>query len=144
MGANFFSLPFRLTKNTKLLTNDFSFKLTLRLNWQILSYKKIKLKDTYICTFCRSETETTEHILWDCEIVQARLDDFVTFCSNKIHRHCSFAKKTFILGSCEKKGTVKNLITLQIKYYIYSMRCLNNSIRLNGLFSSIKSLYETS
>ena len=50
---------------------------------------KIKLKDTNICTFCRSETGTIEHHLWDCEIVQAVLNDFVTFCStsNKI---CNF------------------------------------------------------
>ena len=88
---------------------------------------RIKLKDTNIRSFCRCETETIEHILWDCEIVQALLYDLVTFCMNKIHKHISFAKKIFILGSCVKKDTVKNLIALQIKYYIYSMRCLNNS-----------------
>ena len=48
--------------------------------------QKIKLKGTNICTFCRGETETIEHHLWDFEMVQAVLDDFVTFCStsNKI------------------------------------------------------------
>ena len=66
-------------------------------------FHKIKLKDTYICTFCRSETETNEHILWDCEIVQALLDDFVTFCSNKIHRMILFANTNFKLGSCVNK-----------------------------------------
>ena len=90
-GSKFFSLPFRLTKNTKLQWFQF------RINHKILStnsfLQKIKLKDTNTCTFCRSKTETIEHILWDCEIVQALLDDFVTFCSNKIHGHISFAKK---------------------------------------------------
>ena len=119
-GSKFFSLPFRLTKNTKLQWFQF------RINHKILStnsfLQKIKLKDTNTCTFCRSETETIERILWDCEIVQALLDDFVTFCSNMIHRHFPFAKITFIPGSCEKKDTVKNRITLQIKYHIYGMR----------------------
>ena len=116
-----FSLPFRLTKNTKLQWFQF------RINHKILStnsfLQKIKLKDTNICTFCRSETETIEHILWDCEIVQALLDEFVTFCSNKIHWHISFAKKAFILGSCVKKDTVKNPYYLanKILYLSYEM-----------------------
>ena len=50
----------------------------------------------------------------------------------------------FLYLDLVKLDTVKNLITLQIKYYIYSMRCSNNNIHLNGLISSIKSLYETS
>ena len=62
-----------------------------------------KFIDIDICTFCTSETEAIEHILWDCEILQALLDDFVIFCSNKIHRHISFAKKNLILGSCVKR-----------------------------------------
>ena len=100
--------------------------IQFRSNHKILStnsfLQKIKLKDTNTCTFCRSETDTIERSLWDCEIVQALLDDFVTFCSNMIHRHFPFAKITFLPGSCEKKDTVKNRITLQIKYHIYGMR----------------------
>ena len=111
MGANFFS--FRLTKNTKLQWFQF------RINHKILStnsfLQKIKLKDTNICTFCRSETETIEHIVWDCEIVQALLDDFVTFSSNTSILIFHLLKTLFIHGSCEKKDSVENLITLQIK-----------------------------
>ena len=87
------------------LINNFSFKYLKEgsVNWNIWGLhkilstnsflQKIKLKDTNTCTICRSETETIEHILWDCEIVQALQDDFVTFCSNKIHGHISLAKK---------------------------------------------------
>ena len=93
------------------LINNFSFKYLKEgsVNWNIWGLhkilstnsflQKIKLKDTNTCTFCRSKTETIEHILWDCEILQALLDNFVTFCSNKIHGHILFAKKTFLLGS---------------------------------------------
>ena len=118
-GSKFFLFHLDLLKTQS--SNGFSFELTIRFYRQIL-LQKIKLKDTNICTFCRRETETIEHILWDCEKVQAQLDDFVTFCSNMIHRHFPFAKITFIPGSCEKKDTVKNRITLQIKYHIYGMR----------------------
>ena len=66
---------------------------------------------------CRSETETIDHVLWDCEIVQAFLDVFVVFCINMIHTH----KKLYTWILCEKI-IGKNLIDLQMKYHIYSMR----------------------
>ena len=42
----------------------------------VLLDKRIYIKDTYFCTFCEKESETIEHILWECEVVQDLLNDF--------------------------------------------------------------------
>ena len=64
----FFSLLFRLTKDTQLQWFQW---FHFRINHKILSKNsflhKIKLKDTNIWIICRRETETIEHILSDCE-----------------------------------------------------------------------------
>ena len=107
-GSKFFLFHLDLLKTQS--SNGFSFELTIRFYRQILSYKKTKLKDTHIFTFCRGETETIEHILWDWEIVKALLDYFVTFCSNKIHRHFSFPKKHWYLDLVRKKTQSKIIL----------------------------------
>ena len=88
------------------------------------------------------ETETIEHILWECEVVQELLNDFDTFCFDKTHFHVTYNKKDFILGSCMRSENIKALMSLQAKYFIYSMKCQNKNISLLGLISSIKSMYE--
>ena len=106
-GSKFFLFHLDFLKKTKL---QFQF----RINHKILStnsfLQKTKLKDTHICTFCRGETETIEHILWDWEIVKALLDYFVTFCSNKIYRHFSFPKKHWYLDLVRKKTQSKIIL----------------------------------
>ena len=42
----------------------------------VLLDKRIYINDTDFCTFCKKETETIEHILWECEVVQDLLNDF--------------------------------------------------------------------
>jgi hypothetical protein len=35
----------------------------------------IKVKDNAFCTFCQEDEETIEHLFWNCEIVQAFIDE---------------------------------------------------------------------
>ena len=135
-----FSLPFKLTKNTKLQWFQF------RINHKILATNsflhKIRIKDSDKCSFCNIETETIEHILWECEAIQELLNDFDTFCFDKTHFHVTYTKKDFILGSHVRPENIKGLLSLQIKYFIYSTKCAGKNITLNGLISSIKYMYE--
>ena len=36
----------------------------------------LNIKDADFCIFCEKESETIEHILWECEVVQDLLNDF--------------------------------------------------------------------
>ena len=137
---NIFSLPFKLTQNTKL--QWFQFRINHKILATNLFLHKIKKIDTNICTFCIKEIETIEHIFWECEVVQGLSEAFSTLCFSRIHKYITYSKKDFILGSHVKSEKVKTLIALQIKYFIYSMRCANNTPSLNGLMSSIKILYD--
>lgn len=136
-----FSLPFNITKNTKLQWFQF------RINHRILATNsflhKIKKVDSYNCSFCEKEIETIEHIFWECEFIQDLLNDFATYCFRNILTYVVFVEKEFILGSYENLDQVKYIIALQIKYYIYSMRCCSKKPSLNGLISSIKIMYDT-
>ena len=64
----FFTIPFRTTKETKLHW------LQLQIIHRIIPYNnfvfKIKVKDSPICSFCKDDLETKEHIFADCNIVK--------------------------------------------------------------------------
>ena len=51
-------------------------------------------------------------------------------------------KQDFILGDV-KGSNEDNLICIQIKYYIYTMRCLSKRLSVEGAIASIKSLAKT-
>ena len=51
-------------------------------------------------------------------------------------------KQHFILGDV-KGSNEDNLICIQIKYYIYTMRCLSKRLSVEGAIASIKSLAKT-
>jgi hypothetical protein len=36
---------------------------------------KIKVKDNAFLTFCQEDEETIEHLFWNCEILQAFIDE---------------------------------------------------------------------
>ena len=51
-------------------------------------------------------------------------------------------KQDFISGDV-KGSNEDNLICIQIKYYIYAMRCLSKRLSVEGAIASIKSLAKT-
>ena len=76
-----------------------------------------------MCTFCQREEETIEHILWECEYVQAFLNEFELYVEQKTNLQLVFTKKSFILGILEINKGIQNTLILWLKYYIYTARC---------------------
>ena len=104
---------------------------------------KIKLKTNPLCTFCGKHQETMIHLLWECDKVVSLLDNFDKWLIENVHSSINYNKKSFIFGIINSKhSNVQNLILMQIKHYIYSCRCLNKALNLQGLQKSIKNLYE--
>jgi hypothetical protein len=68
-----FKLPSTVTQNTKLQW------LQYRINQRILGTNtflyKIRVKDNAFSTFCQEDEETIEHLFWNCETVQAFIDE---------------------------------------------------------------------
>ena len=117
-----------LTKNTKLLW------LQLRIKHNIICTNsflfKIGVLNDQNCTFCHEFTETIDHLFWECDKVKELLLNLQTFCTNTLDEDFQFSKKEFIIGS--KVKIPKNILCLQLKYYIYVMRCNDKSLSLMG------------
>ena len=95
-----------------------------------------------LCSFCKETDETIEHLFWDCDHVQSLLHSIDNFCMNTLASNFNVRKQDFILGN-SKINKEDNLINTQIKYYIYTMRCLDRRISLEEVMASIKSLAKT-
>lgn len=134
-------LPFKITKNCKL--QWFQYRINNRIlatNSFLFKIKKVNCK---MCTFCHREEETIEHILWECDCVQAFLDEFQLYIEDKTNFHIVFTKKYFILGTPGKKFCMQNTLILWLKYYIYTARCTEKSLNIRFAISYLKLFYET-
>jgi hypothetical protein len=62
-----------------------------------------------------------------------------------IHINQTFLKKTLIFGDVDKvyKDDVYNAILLNIKYYIYTNRCLKKKLSFHSLTACLINLYKT-
>ena len=133
-------LPFKATTCTKLHWFQF------RINHNILAtnyfLKKIKIIDDANCNFCQKENETIEHIFWGCENVQNLLGQVNSWFSDKDINQ-TFLKKIF--GDVDKvyKDDVYNAILLNIKYYIYTNRCLKKKLSIHSFKACLINLYKT-
>ena len=135
-------LPFKATACTKLHWFQF------RINHNILAtnyfLKKIKIIDDANCNFCQKENETIEHIFGGCENVQNLLGQVNSWFGDKDINQ-TFLKKTLIFGDVDKvyKDDVCNAILLNIKYYIYTNRCLKKKLSFHSLKACLINLYKT-
>ena len=130
-----FSVAFNATINTKL--QWFQVRILNRILCTNSFLYKIDKADTSLCTFCQRDDETIDHLFWECEEVQTFLSLLDEYCFDTLHYSLQLSKKEFILGFATDKSC-KNTIILQIKYYIYSMRCLKRNLSVHGAISYIK------
>ena len=96
------------------------------------------------CNFCQKENETIEHIFWGCENVQNLLGQVNSWFGDKDINQ-TFLKKTLIFGDVDTvyKDDVYNAILLNIKYYIYTNRCLKKKLSFHSLKACLINLYKT-
>ena len=99
---------------------EFQFKVInniLNLNYKLY---KMKLIDSPLCSLCNLENETTEHLFWNCSMIQdfwnqlGRVLDMFDF--------SILTEKTVILGLLTKDCSLFNFILLVAKKTIYLSR----------------------
>lgn len=96
------------------------------------------------CTFCKTEVESIEHLLWNCEVVQEFLENVECwFLSNGVS--VPFSTVNFIFGNTSKllKGDPFNIIVLNIKQYIYNARYNDKVLSLPSVKEKLKYMYVT-
>ena len=139
----YFSLPFKITKDTKLQW------FQTRLIHRILPTNKyltlIQIKDCAQCTFCSNDIETLVHLFWSCPFSRNIWNELLTFLKIEDYfPEFRFSPTNVILGipNTNKKYTALNLIILKTKYIIYKNRCQNTNININLFQEEIKALYK--
>lgn len=136
-----FHAPFKITTCTKLRWFQ-----TL-INHRILTTNKflyqINLIDSPKCSFCGTEDETIDHLLWKCSKTQQFLQQLIKqFHDMSIPLNLS--EESFVLGNFPKNtsNTVQFLM-LVARYYINMCRSTNTRLNLIGYKINVQSLFQS-
>ena len=124
-----FQLPFK----TKLETNLqwLQFQILHRIVPTNLYLFKLEFIDTPSCTYCNNDIETIYHLFLECFKVKELWLNIEEWLLNRFNLPLTFDRNSILFGKYKKCGPymsrVYNLITLTIKYYIFSTNFKNNS-----------------
>ena len=122
---NIFELPFKTTQESKL--QWIQFQILHRIFPCNYYLHRIKIIDSPICTFCKMDFETVDHIFVECPHVKEIWYGIEEWFSQTFNRHISFDKQAILFGKFANKNVhkVENLIILIIKQYIYISKFSN-------------------
>ena len=114
---------------------SFQYRLLQRGLVTNISLYKWGLKCSDVCTFCKTESETITHLLWECGEVQKLWDHVKRWIIKKF----GVLELSWNIGSVinnrviEKANHVVNFICLITKQFIYSQKCLGKELIFNVL-----------
>jgi len=86
---------------------------------------KMKISDYDLCTFCFSNSETIEHIFWDCMDIKNLWFRINSDLNLKEILGIEFDKLTILLGYTGDHDICKksfNIFIVSVKYYIYKCK----------------------
>ena len=127
--------------------NIFSSTLDSRLHWfqfrivhRIIATNKflnyIKVRNDPLCTFCKAETETIEHLFFHCHFVSSVWGNFESWIKEKTNIEISITLFDAIFLKYGKKFKALNLLIIIIKSYIYQKRLKDSTLN----FEEVKQL----
>ena len=102
--------------------------------------KKIKIKDSDLCTFCREVPETIEHMFLGCHLVSELWHGVSDWIFGKTYIELPLNLILVLFGIMNSHGLnfVKNKILLLTKFYIYRVKLNEGVLNLTGLKNYIK------
>ena len=130
-------------RNLYITTNiprmrSFQYRLLNRGLVTNIHLKKWKIKDTDMCTFCNEEPETYCHLFIMCKKIQSIWIKTESFMMEFDSEEIEFGKDAVILDKVvNKTNSVKNMICLMLKYYIYKQRCMLKEPRFEEFKQSV-------
>ena len=120
---------------------NFQYKFLHRIVPTNVFLYKIRLKDTKLCTFCKSCDETVEHLFYDCPVTKNFLKQF--FDQLKLYySNIELDKKHFLLGFSEE-SLLLNLLVIIAKQYIFKCKLDEKKPNLTELRGKIKKYMST-
>ena len=139
----YFSLLKYTTKDSKL--RWFQFRILHCILTTNRSVSKYNNDQSHLCTFCNTQSETIQHLLWSCEKVNKFWSDLSSLISQRcgnVHNF-SFSERLVLFGQSNFVYTdeVCNLIILMAKYFIYRCKVLKSSIHLKSFIKELHARY---
>ena len=107
-----YKIPFVSTIDTR--TRIFQFRILHRILYTNSTLFKMKLTPSPLCTFCCLESESPEHIFYECAKVNDFWNDFVKWTKNTGLSLTNLNKLQIMLGSFEKSDDFRLLNHLLI------------------------------
>ena len=135
-------VPFwdRCYKNTSLIFFDNKIKW---LQFQIVrgTLKTNRIVSKFIqsvdekCSFCNLMIESISHLFWECPLIQAFIKDISELASgqNPAYR-IENSLRSFIFGNSNRITDPNSVLSLYLKYYIWTTRCKQNNLNTRGFF----------
>ena len=141
---SFYTIPYKATKDTRI--HWLQFRLLHRILSTNTFLKKIKIKDSEMCTFCDNTAETLLHLFYECPFVKRFWNDFQTLfevCNIKLPDNIS--PNVVILGFSGSGNYIMrlNLFILIAKQYIYVSKYNSKNLNINGFLKILHSCYRT-
>ena len=133
-----YTMPFKCTKNNKLLM--FQFKILHRTLATNAVLHRYGLKETHMCDFCNETKETICHLFWECMFVRNLWIEISEFVLQRCNFTILLDKKDLILGETTNESLY--LFTVLVKYYIYTCRFNASVPCLAGALKTLKNSYK--
>ncbi len=115
-----FELIHKTTIDSK--TRNFQYKLIHRIITTNSFLQKIGKREDNLCTFCETESETIEHIFFNCTKVQSLLRQLEDWYKTSTSNEIDLDRMSFLLGNQNHSGIVNHLYSIT-KQYIYRCKC---------------------
>ena len=130
---------YKLTNVTKL--RSFQYRLLQRGLVTNIQLEKWGMKPSELCSFCHKYPETLSHLFWYCSEVQMLWGETLRYIQERFgisSNNLEINVESILINRLHQKGAhVVNFICLMVKQFIYSQRCLGNSISFAALKTKI-------
>ena len=136
-----FSVNFKATIESKL--RAFQYKILTRTIVTNSWLFKCNITCSDLCYFCKQESETIEHLFWNCSHVTNLLISIKNGLAPCLHWENLFNCQNFLLGVTEGDNAMLiNHLFMIIKRYIYTTRCKEGVLNEADLLHYIRYHYE--
>ena len=127
-----FSLPFKITLNTKL--REFQYKILHRICYTNILLFKFGLADSPLCYFCNKELETLEHFLFYCSKVSTFWNELNILLKSQKLISKDFHIKDILFGLLSADNNDDNIL---VNYIILESKYLIFRSKLSKIFPTI-------
>ncbi|XP_044170625.1 uncharacterized protein LOC122954675 [Acropora millepora] len=127
-----FSLPFKITLNTKL--REFQYKILHRICYTNILFFKFGLADSPLCYFCNKELETLEHFLFYCSKVSTFWNELNILLKSQKLISKDFHIKDILFGLLSADNNDDNIL---VNYIILESKYLIFRSKLRKIFPTI-------